>query len=203
MVELALQDCPHCGTQGILVTSDNRCPNCKHEIVNPPYHKKVIDQNNAPQYENHTRPAVPVSVSSAVPAPAYAPSASRNWNLIFTLVYIPVFLLSVVFGIIAAALINNRGSVSADTIAVISWFIVFPLFILSDAILSARLLWCPLRACALPLVEGFVIYLLTDWQDPFAVSLVVSLIYAASSLIISGISFAVRKSRNKSRNRMS
>jgi hypothetical protein len=120
-----------------------------------------------------------------------------KWVAITPYIYTAVLLLSIVFGFIAGVLINRSGGfgTAGDPIAVISWFILFPAYIIADGILNSNFFWCSLRAAILPLAEGIVIWLVTGWQDPFAVSLGVAFIYLLGSLAVVGITRAVQKSR--------
>lgn len=121
-----------------------------------------------------------------------------RWGSITPYVYTAVLLLGIILGFIAGAMINNdggAGSSAGDPIAILSWFILFPIYIIADGILNCRFLWCPLRAAFIPLVQGFVIWQVTGWEDPFAVSISVAFLYLLGSLVVVGITRIVRKSK--------
>jgi len=100
--------------------------------------------------------------------------------------YAGMLALAAVFGLIGGLMDNS--DISTDPIAVLSFFILFPAYVLADGIVNARFVRCPLRAGSLPLAEGYVISKVADWPDPFAVSQIVAIIYVLASLVV--ITFA-------------
>jgi hypothetical protein len=117
-----------------------------------------------------------------------------KWGALTLYIYIAVLLIGIVLGFIAGVWIKGSDS-DGDPIAVISWFIIFPAYLIADGILNNNFLWCSLRAAFLPLAEGFVITQVSGWPDPFAVSITIAVVYFVGSLVVVGITRAVRKSR--------
>jgi hypothetical protein len=118
-----------------------------------------------------------------------------KWGARIMYGYIGMLIVAIVLGFVAGGMIKNDGALAGDPIAVLSWFILFPAYIVADGILNDGFLGCSLRAALLPLVQGLVIWLVTGWADPFAVSQVVAFIYFLGSLAVVAIARAVRKSR--------
>jgi hypothetical protein len=114
-----------------------------------------------------------------------------KWGTRIVYAYITVSAAAIVLGYVAGAMIK-RGD-TGDVIGVISFFILFPPYIIADGILNSCFLWCPLRAAALPLVEGLAIWSVTGWHDPFTVSLIVAIIYVLVSLGVVGTTLSVRR----------
>ncbi len=106
-------------------------------------------------------------------------------------VYLLTLALSAAFGVIVG--LRPYGEL-ANAIGILSYFFLFPAFIVLDSVLRAHAGWCPLRAASLPLVEGLLIYLLSQWNDPWAISQIVAITCGLASFIISGITALVRKS---------
>jgi hypothetical protein len=96
-------------------------------------------------------------------------------------------------GYLAGLAINTGGARAGDQVVVASWFVLFPLYILADSILNARFVHCALRAAALPLAEGLVIWFVTRWPDPLAVATIVAALSATASVLLVGATRAVRK----------
>ena len=111
--------------------------------------------------------------------------------------YFVMLFVSIALGWFASQMINEGGTMAGDHIGVISWLVLFPVYILLDAIVNARFLGCSLRAAFLPLVQGFIITKLTVWEDPFGVSQIVATIYVAGSLIIVAITRLVRRRKKR------
>lgn len=110
------------------------------------------------------------------------------------LTYLAVLIFGIVLGFIDGAMIKSWDLL--DPIgAEFTFFILFPAYIIADGILNSRFFWCPLRAASLPLAQGFVIWKMSDWGDPFGVSQIVAIIYVFGSLVVVGITHAVRKSK--------
>lgn len=134
------------------------------------------------------------SVTAPPPSDIAVPDAGRERRAkMLTKAYFVMLGLAVLFGLLGGTMISSGGGQAADPIAILTFFILFPAFVLADAAFKAQLLFCPLRAVSLPLVEGFVIWQVADWQDPFAISVITAFIYAIASFIVAAIARARRK----------
>ena len=120
-------------------------------------------------------------------------SGLLKWGSRIAYGYVVMLAIAIALGFVAGDMINKGGILAGDSVAIVSWFILFPAYILADAIVNARFLTCPLRAAFLPLLEGFVIFQVTDWGDPFGVSQTVAIIYFMASVVVVAIARSVRR----------
>ena len=120
-------------------------------------------------------------------------AGASKWGSRIAHGYIIMLLASIGLGYIAGDMINEGGSGRGESVFVFSWFFLLPIYIIADAIVNARFFGCSLRAAFLPLVQGFVIWKVTGWGDPFGVSQSVAIIYLLGSLVVVAIARSVRK----------
>ncbi len=116
--------------------------------------------------------------------------AATWWQQNATRMYVPI----VVFAAFSGWFIGTHSDAGAipEAIAIISLFIVFPLFIITDSVLWADLAWCPLRAASLPLLEGALMYWSLRESDVRSLWIVATFSCAAVSFVISGATLVIR-----------
>lgn len=83
--------------------------------------------------------------------------AQSVWGKRIIKVYIVVLAVGLFLGLLAGRIIIEHGTLAADWIAIISWFFLFPAYIIADAIFNRSFVGTPLRGAALPLFQGFII----------------------------------------------
>ncbi len=132
-----------------------------------------------------------MSEGEAKPRGAWGPTIAYGYVLMLGA--------AVLLGYVAGDLINKGGILAADPIAIVSWFVLFPAYVILDGILNARFFTCPVRAALLPLVQGFVIMKVSGEGGAFGVSQLVAFGMLALSFVVVGITRGVRGPATSSR----
>ena len=78
--------------------------------------------------------------------------------------YVPMLFFAVLCGVITGVLIQVMDPDSADWVAIVSMFILLPMYATMDAVFNRDLIWCPLRASGLMLGEGLTIWMAGGFQ---------------------------------------
>jgi len=78
--------------------------------------------------------------------------------------FIPMLIFACLCGVLTGVLINQDAGEVAEWVGTISMFILLPIHTLADCSFNRNLVWCPLRAAALQLIEGLSIWITVSFK---------------------------------------
>ena len=81
-----------------------------------------------------------------------------------------------------------------------SWFVVFPIYVVLDGVVNYRYFACSTRAGLLPLSQGVAVMARDGFGDPLAVAMIAALVFAFASLIVVKSARAVRLAQRARQN---
>lgn len=83
---------------------------------------------------------------------------SQGTGAVLARFFIPMLIFSVICGLTTGLLLMVMSRELATWVGVISMFILLPIYSLADCAFNRDLVWCPLRASCLQVVEGIAIW---------------------------------------------